>query len=227
MTKLLSLFFLALAVSVGAADKSYHPQIVPAEFQATVDNPFYPFVPGTTLKYLEKSGGATSTNTITVTRDTKVILGVTCVVVHETVARNGRIAEDDYKWLAQHKDGAVWCFGTAAKETSPGGRVSTEGSWEAGIKGAQPGILMPGRPQPGQPYRQEYLYNVAENMAQIVATNETATVPAGRFNGCVKTREWSMMEAGTELKWYARGVGIVKEVATSGDQVVLMSISRE
>ena len=225
--RLLPLLVLGLAVSVSAADKSYQPQIVPAEFQATVDNPYFPFVPGTTWKYVEKSGGATSTNTVTVTHDTKVIMGVACVVVHETVARNGRIAEDDYKWLAQHANGAVWCFGAAARETSPGGRISTEGSWEAGVKGAQPGILMPGHPEPGKPFRQEYLYNVAENMAQIVATNETVTVPAGTFSGCVKTREWSMMEAGTELKWYARGVGVVKEVATSGDQVVLMSISQE
>jgi len=220
-------FLLGLAVSVGAADKSYQPQIVPAEFQATVDNPFYPFMPGTTWKYLEKSGGATSTNTITVTRDTKVIMGVKCLVVHETVARNGRIAEDDYKWLAQHKDGTVWCFGTVAKETSPGGRVSTEGSWEAGVKGAQPGILMPGEPRPGKPYRQEYLYNVAENMGQIVATNETVAVPAGTFTGCVKIREWSMLEAGTELKWYAKGIGIVKEIATAGDSVVLLSVTCE
>ena len=227
MKKVISICLLGLAVSAGAADKSYRPQIVPEEFQATVDNPFYPFVPGTTLKYLEKSGGATSTNTITVTRDTKAIMGVACVVVHETVARNGRIAEDDYKWVAQHKDGTVWCFGTAAKETSPGGKVSTEGSWEAGVKGAQPGILMPGHPQPGKPYRQEYLYNVAENKAQIIATNETVTVTAGTFAGCVKTKEWSMLEAGTELKWYAKGVGVVKEVATAGDLVVLVSISRE
>ena len=225
--RFLPLLLLGLVLPVGAADKSYHPQIVPAEFQATVDNPFYPFVPGTTWKYIEKSGGATSTNMITVTRDTKVIVGVTCVVVHETVARNGRIAEEDYKWVAQHNDGTVWCFGTAAKETSPGGKVSTEGSWEAGVKGAQPGILMPGHPQPGKPYRQEYLYNVAENKAQIIATNETVTVPAGTFAGCVKTKEWSMLEAGTEIKWYARGIGIVKEVATAGDLVVLVSVTHE
>jgi len=225
--KFLPLFLLGLAVWAVAADKSYRPQIVPAEFQATVDNPFYPFMPGTTWNYVEKSGGATSTNTITVTHDIKMIMGVTCVVVHETVTRNGRMAEDDYKWVAQHKDGAVWCFGTAARETSPGGRVSTEGSWEAGVKGAQPGILMPGHPQPGKPYRQEFLYNVAENMGQIVATNEGVTVPAGTFTGCVKTREWSMLEAGTELKWYARGVGIVKEIATAGDVVVLVSVTHE
>ncbi len=227
MMSLLPICLLGLAVSVSAADKTYQPQIVPSEFQAKVDNPFYPFVPGTTWVYLEKSGGATSTNTITVTHDTKVIMGVTCVVVHETVARNRRIAEDDYKWVAQHRDGSVWCFGTAAKETSPGGLVSTEGSWEAGVKDAQPGILLPGQPQPGKPYRQEYLYNVAENMAQIVATNETVTVPAGTFTGCVKTKEWSMLEAGTELKWYANDVGVVKEISTAGDQVVLVFITRE
>jgi hypothetical protein len=105
--KFVPLFLLGLAVSAGAADKSYHPQIVPEEFKATVDNPFCPFVPGTTWVYLEKSGGATSTNTITVTHDTKIIMGVTCVVVHEMVARNHRIAEDDYKWIAQRKDGTV------------------------------------------------------------------------------------------------------------------------
>jgi hypothetical protein len=227
VTRFLTVFFLGLVVSVVAADKSYQPQIVPAEFRLAGDNPFYPFVPGTTWKYVEKSGGATSTNTITATHDTKLIMGVTCVVVHETVRRNGRIAEDDYTWVAQHKDGTVWCFGTAAKETSPGGKVSTEGSWEAGIRGAQPGVLMPGLPQPGKPYRQEYLYSVAENMAQIVATNESVTVPAGTFTGCVKTKEWSMLEAGMELKWYAKGVGVVKEIATAGDSAVLISITRE
>ena len=228
MKRIISICLLGgLVIPVGAVDKSYQPQIVPAEFQATVDNPFYPFSPGTTLSYIEKSGGATSTNTIAVTHDTKVIMGVTCVVIHETAARNGRIAEDDYRWVAQHRDGTVWCFGTAAKETSPGGRVSTEGSWEAGIDGAQPGILMPGQPQPGKPYRQEYLYNVAENKAQIIATNETVMVPAGTFAGCVKTKEWSMLEAGTEHKWYAKGVGVVKEIATAGDLVVLISIKRE
>jgi hypothetical protein len=225
--RFLPLVFLSLTVSVSAADKSYQPQIVPADFQTNVDNPFYPFAPGTTWTYLEKSGGAISTNRITVTHDTKVVMGVTCVVVQETVARNHRIAEDDHKWVAQHKDGTVWCFGTAVKDTSPGGKVSTEGSWEAGVKGAQPGILMPGQPQPGKPYRQEYLYNVAENKAQIVATNETVTVPAGMFTGCVKSKEWSMLEAGTELKWYAKGTGIVKEIATAGDSVVLLSVTHE
>jgi hypothetical protein len=201
--------------------------VLAADFQATVDNPFYPLVPGTTLTYIEKSGGVTSTNVTTVRHDTKVIMGVTCLVVRDTVTRNGRVAEETYNWFAQHKDGTVWHFGAASREISPGGRVSIEGSWEAGVKGAQPGIVMPARPKPGEPYRQQYARNVAVDMAQIVATNETATVPAGTFTGCVKTKEWSMLEAGTEMKWYAKGVGVVKEVATAGDLVVLVSITRE
>ena len=219
MTRILSLLVLVLA--------AYNPQIEPADFQATVDNAYYPLAPGTTLTYVEKSGGATSTNVITVSHDTKTVMGVTCVVVRDTVTRNGRLAEETYNWFAQHKDGAVWHFGATNKETSPGGRVSTEGSWEAGVKAALPGIVMPAQPTPGEPYRQQYARNVAEDMVQIVATNETVTVPAGTFTGCVKTKEWSMLEAGTELKWYAKGVGVVKEVANAGDLVVLVSITRE
>src|SRR5437870_137502 len=161
--------------------------ILAADFQATVDKPYYPLVPGTTLTYVEKSGGVTSTNLTAVTQETKVIMGVTCVVLRATGTRHGRIAEETHNWFAQHKDGTVWHFGAAVKETSPGGRVSIEGSWEAGIQGAQPGIVMPGHPTLGPPYRQQYARNVAEGMAQIVATNETVTVPAGTFTGCVKT----------------------------------------
>ena len=215
---------ISLLVIVLAA---YSPRIDPAEFSTTVDNPYHPLVPGTTLKYLERSGGITSEDVTTVTRETKVVLGVTCVVVRDTVTRNGRLAEDTYNWFAQHKDGTVWHFGATTREISASGRVSIEGSWEAGVKGAQPGIVMPAHPAPGEPYRQQYVRNVAEDMAQVVATNETVTVPAGTFTGCVKTKEWSMLEAGTELKWYAKGVGVVKEVATAGDLVVLVSVKRE
>src|SRR6266850_7304598 len=135
--------------AMGARDTAYHPQIDPANFQTTVDNPYYPLVPGTTLTYIETSGGEKSENKVTVTHDTKMIMGVKCVVVHDTVTKNGRLAEDTWDWLAQDKEGAVWYFGEATREISPGGQVSTQGSWEAGIKGVQPGILMPAHPTSG------------------------------------------------------------------------------
>jgi hypothetical protein len=213
-------------VALGGRDTSYHPQIDPADFQATVDNPYFPLVPGTTLKYVENSGGETSETEITVLSETRVVMAVTCAVVRDRVKENGVVKEETFDWYAQDKQGTVWQFGTAAKEFKSGGRVSMEGSWEAGVKDAQPGIIMPGNPKPGKPYRQQYARDEAEDMAQVIALDESVTVPAGSFTGCVRTKEWSLLEAGTEKKWYAKGVGLVRTESTGGEITVLVSITR-
>src|SRR5258705_6687719 len=179
----LSLLALIVAASVGCEamglkKADYNPKINPADFQTKVDNPYYPLVPGTVLKYSEKSDGETLENIITVTSDTKMIVGVKCVVVHDVVMANGKVKEDTYDWLAQHKDGTVWYFGEDTTEFKPGHVKTTVGSWEAGVNGAQPGVIMPAKPKPGEPYRQEYGLGVAEDMGQIVAIGESVTVPA-------------------------------------------------
>ena len=220
----ISIVVLASAFVIGG--EPYRPVIDPANFQSKVDNPYFPLVPGTNLKYQEKGGGETGEKEITVTSETKEILGVKCVAVHDVVAQKGEVKEDTYDWYAQDKQGTVWYFGEATREFKAGGRVSHEGSWEAGVKGAQPGIVMPGDPKPGKPYRQEYSPNIAEDMGQVTATNETVTVPAGTFNGCVKIKEWSMLESGNEYQWYAKGVGVVRTQNTAREMSTLISIKR-
>ena len=212
------------ATGLRAAD--YHPTINPLDFKSTIDNPYYPQVPGTVLTYTETDGGEVKVNEITVTHDTKMVMGVLCVVVHDVVKSKGRVAEDTYDWLAQDKDGTVWYFGEDTKEISPGGLVSTLGSWEAGINGCQPGILLPGHPGPGDPYRQEYGLGIAEDMGQVVAIAQSVKVPAGTFKDCVKTKDWSLLESGHENKWYARGVGVVREFGTDGAETVLTAITQ-
>jgi hypothetical protein len=220
------------AISIGcvaleARDTSYHPAIDPAEFSAIVDNPYFPLVPGTTFHYLEKSRFETVTTTFTVTHEKRRVMGVDCVVVHDVAMLDGRISEDTYDWFAQRKDGSVWYFGEETKEISPGGKVSTLGSWEAGVDDALPGLIMSAAPEPGKPYRQEYLAGVAEDMAQVVALGEVVTSPLGTYRDTVKTRDWSMLEPGNEFKWYARGIGVVKETGTAGEIVTLESIGHE
>lgn len=232
-TVIASLAVVGLAMGAGmrpAAGKEhrggYDPHIDPANFVAAVDNPYFPLVPGTTFKLLEKQGRRVSENTIAVTFDTKVITGVTCTVVRDQVMENGVMKEDTYDWYAQDKEGNVWYFGEDTKEVHDHGRLSTEGSWQAGVNGAQPGIMMPGHPAPGKPYRQEYGKGVAEDMGQIVAVNDSVSVPYGRFTDCVRTREWSLLEAGTERKWYARGIGIVRTESTEKEVAELVSVAR-
>lgn len=223
----LHLAFLLFAVSSLFAGERYRPVIVPTNFTHVVDNPYFPLVPGTTATFIEKDGRDRIEIRTTVTRDTKMIMGVKCVVVHDTVMLDGKLLEDTYDWYAQDKEGAVWYFGEATKEFKIGGRVFTEGSWEAGVKGAQPGIVMPARPRVGERYRMEYAANEAEDVGRIAALDETITVPFGTFKECVRTREWSMLESGTSTKWYAKGVGLVRDESASGEVATLISLTRE
>ena len=233
-------FLLIAAVSFTVADMSataaektkkaaanYKPAINPAEFTNVVDNPFFPLVPGTTFVFEERDRRERRENKVTVTDETKTVMGVKCVVVHDTLTLDGVLLEDTFDWYAQDNRGNVWYFGEATREFKPGGRVSKAGSWEAGVQGAQPGIIMQASPKPGEPYRQEYFVGEAEDMGQVTATGETVTVPFGTMKDCVRTKDWSLLESGSEKKWYARGIGLVRAESTSGEVSTLVSITKK
>ncbi len=191
-------------------DTTYQPAIDPASFVAAVDNPLFPLVPGTTWTYAEGSGVVTTT----VTEDTKIIMGVTCVVVHDTLTDGGQIVEDTFDWYAQDESGAVWYFGEDTKEYEQGVVSSTAGSWTGGVDGALPGILIPATPKVGDPeYRQEYYACEAEDVGQVVAVDEAVTVPFGSYTGCLKTHDTSKIEPTvSETKFYCPDVGLVLSV---------------
>ena len=218
---------LLLACFTAFAAEPYRPAIDSANFTHIVNNPWFPLTPGTSATFMEQIGREKRENKVTVTHETKIIMGVKCVVVHDTVTRDGAVIEDTLDWYAQDKQGTVWYFGEATREFKSGGRVSTEGSWEAGVNGAQPGIVMPAHPRIGERYRQEYHSGVAEDISQIVALDETVTVASGTYKGCVRTREWSMLESGTSKKWYAKGVGLVRAESTDGEVTTLVSLTRK
>lgn len=232
MRRLLPLLPVALAsgaglscVALGLRPADYHPQVDPADFREIIDNAFFPLVPGTVARYVEKEGDETTEREVTVTSDTRVVMGVSCVVVHEAVSTDGVLEEDTTSWFAEDEQGAVWFFGEDTRQIGPDGVVSTEGSWEAGVDGAQPGVVMPGRPEPGEPYRQGYRFGVMEDMAQVVALDQSVIVPAGTYAGCVETSDWSLLEAGSEMKWYAAGVGLVRS-ESHADVETLVSLTR-
>ncbi len=153
-----------------------------------------------------------------VTHDTKRIMGVECVVVNDKATENGELIEQTLDWYAQDKEGNVWYFGEDSKESENGKVTSTEGSWEAGKDGAKPGIMMQAHPKVGQSYRQEYYKGVAEDMAQVLSFNESASVPYGSFDHLLVTRDWNPLEPGQEVvrKYYAAGVGKIMEVPAKG-----------
>ena len=220
LASLLPAMLLASTVPVGAMPLQ---QIDPGNFVSTIDNPYFPLAPGTTFTYRGETEGVPTRNVTIVTNDTKVILGVTTIVVHDQVYENGVLAEDTFDWYAQDKAGNVWYFGEDTKELDENGNViSTEGTWEAGVNGAEPGIVMEAHPKKVDKYQQEFAADVAEDMAQVIGFVDSFCVSYGCFNNVLVTKEWTPLEKGVvENKYYAKGVGFIySEMVKGGDETL-------
>jgi hypothetical protein len=141
---------------------------------------------------------------------------------------DGELIEDTEDWYAQDLQGNVWYLGEDSKEYQDGQVVSTAGSWEAGVDGAEAGILMLADPEPGDRYRQEYYEGEAEDMARVHRDDVTVTVPGGTFTGVLQILEWTPLQPGHRAyKYYAPGVGLVLEASASGhDRVELVAVTR-
>ena len=206
---------LAVQTADAAAAGSVSLPFDPANFAHGVENPYFPLIPGMIQTYRQETPAGVETNTVEVTRQTKMILGVRTTVVHDQVFLEGSLKEDTFDWYASDKDGNVWYLGEDTNELGP--PVSTTGSWEAGQGGAQAGIIMLAHPMMGDTYYQENAPGVVADQARVKSLNETAVVPLGTFTGCVKTQEWTPIEPGNRAyRYFASGFGTVLEVPNHG-----------
>jgi hypothetical protein len=210
-----------VAVLAAASEEParYAPRIDPAAFTTRIDNPYLPLRPGMRWIYEGRSGDGSERKVVEVTDETRVILGVPCVVVKDTVTLEGQLYEETVDWFAQDRNGTVWNFGEATRKRAGDGQFTPAGSWEAGVGGALPGVVMTADPRPGGSYRQEYLPGEAEDMAQVIRATERLTVPFGSYVQVVVTRDWSPLDpAVVEHKHYAPGIGLIREEAVEGDE---------
>jgi hypothetical protein len=198
----------------------------PSNFVPLIDNPYLPQTPGTAYHYRSETPDGVETNDVIITRDTKQILGVAVTVVHDQVFLDGELTEDTFDWEAQDKQGNVWYFGEDSKEIENGQVVSTEGSWEAGVNGAHPGIIMLAHPKTGATYVQEDAPDVAEDRAKALSLKAKVDVPYGSFDHCLQTMEWSLLELGVrEHKFYCPGTGFVEEEQPKGGRIASELVS--
>jgi hypothetical protein len=193
----------------------------PAKFTTQIDNPYWPMKVGSRWTYRETdSEGTVQRVEVTVTNRTrKIANGVTARVVRDVVTENGVPVEITDDWYAQDEAGNVWYLGEATTEYENGKPVSTAGSFEAGVDGAQPGVIVPARPRVGMRYRQEYYQGHAEDRGEILSLREQVEVPLGFFGKgkVVMTRDLNPLEPKVlEYKFYVRGIGPVLSVGVSG-----------
>jgi hypothetical protein len=216
----------------------YTVNLTPADFVDVIDNPYFPLPAGTKWEYEIRNGNnPTQTDTLEVLKEKRAVNGVQATVVRDTVSvpapgtvsSGNQIVEDTFDWFAQDKYGNVWYVGESVDNYIGGILVSHAGSWEWGVDGALPGIIMWAEPSAhlNEEYRQEYYVGKAEDMGQVLSVTESLTVPFGSFDQVVKTLDFSNIETGKEQKFYAPGIGLLKEMDVNGkEEVVLIKLTQ-
>jgi hypothetical protein len=202
---------------------NYAPNIDPSNFVDMVDNPYFPLKPGRTWVYEGKSPEGTERVEDTVLKETKQVMGVECVVLRDRVWKQSELVEETFDWHAQDKNGNVWYFGENSRETENGKLVRSKGSWEAGVDGAKPGIIMPADPKVGDSYREEYYPGHATDAAEVISLdgaelNDAVSTPYDSFSkNVLVTKAWNPLEPNIlEHKYYVPGVGLIGEVKVTG-----------
>jgi hypothetical protein len=217
----------AVAVIDPGDGGDYAPAIDPADFVDVIDNPYLPLADGARWVYEAETEDGLERIEVVVTGEHREVMGVSTVVVRDTETLDGEVVEDTDDWFAQDREGNVWYFGEDTTSYENGQPDSTEGSWEAGVDGALPGIVMLAEPTVGAAYRQEFYEGEAEDMGEVVRIGDSESVPFGSFDDLVVTEDWTPLEPDVvENKYYARGIGLILEVETdTGTRVELIEHS--
>jgi hypothetical protein len=200
------------------AGRDYHPHIEPADFSPNVTNPYFPLTPGRTLVYTGSKDGQKALNLFTATSRTRLVNGVRTRVVEDRLYLNNVLHERTSDYYTQDRCGNVWYFGEDTAELDSGGKVvSTEGTWHAGVDGAQPGVFIQAHPQVGRRFRQEWYQGHAEDVFKVLSRSAAITVPYGSFHHALRTEETTALEPDVvDNKYYVKGIGEVAELSVRG-----------
>lgn len=144
-----------------------------------------------------------------------MIQGVRATVVSDRAFDGGKLIQTTKDWYAQDDQGRVWYLGEATKSFADG-QVSTAGSWEAGVNGAKPGVVMFPKGQLNRPYYQEYFVGEAEDVGSLLDRGSRVVIGKRHFRHVRITKDITALDPHVfELKFYAPGVGLVLELGTS------------
>lgn len=204
-----------------------------------IDNAWWPLVPGTVFTYEAESEDGCETSIMTVTSLVKrwprlrgnPYSRIRARVVHDAEYLNeacdgelGDLMEDTYDWYAQDIFDNIWYLGEYTVAYDHEGECDNwvdendedagceDGSFQAGIDGAEAGIVMLGDPQKGDYYSQEYYEDEAEDMGKVLNFVPVSSdyIAPYEFDGCLKTKEWTPLEPGSvEHKYYCMPVGLI------------------
>lgn len=141
---------------------------------------------------------------------------VEALVVEDRELAAGKLAEITLDYFAQDDAGNVYYLGEDVDQYQDGKVSGHSGGWLLGKDTQTPGLLLPAHPKIGDKFRSEDVPKITTEADKVVSVSETVTVPAGTFHNCVKIEEHAS-DGTTEYKYYAPGIGCIKEADSDGE----------
>lgn len=202
----------------------------------SITNPYMPFEPGAVKVFAGRSDGVPVVVADLYLEDTRVFeLGgepVECAILQETEFEDGEVVEISRNYFAQADDGGVFYFGEVVDDYEDGEITGHGGSWLVGgpspsdppetATATAPALFMPHDPEVGDSWKPEDLFPFVDETVTLLDDDAKVNVPAGKYEDCLKVQESSQLSSGTELKWYAPGVGVVR-VKGKGETLRLLA----
>ena len=175
----------------------------PADFVSVIDNPRFPLAAGSHWTY--ESGAITAS--VTVDDEAREIAGVSTTAASTVVERGGQ-TETTTRYYAQDRAGNVWSFGADLEGVD---------EWQAGVTGAQAGLVMPATPRVGDGFVQQYAAGVAEARSAVLDVAASVSSPYDSWTDAVEIRETTALDPTTEaVRFHAPGVGLVRTESSDG-----------
>ena len=194
-----------------------------------INNKFFKLPEGRKLVYEgETLEDGTEKVEISISGETKDILGVKTLIYLDKVWLDDELIEETKDYLAQDIYGNVWYFGEDVNNYEDGELLDHEGAWLAGVDGAQPGIWIKSSHLTGDSYRQEYYKGKAEDMRDVSSIGEPVQIALGSYTDCVKMYDWTPLEPDAkEFKHYCSEVGamVLETKPDTGESLELISIN--
>jgi hypothetical protein len=179
-----------------------------ADLAPTGNNPYLTIQPGRVLKLAHGKDRLT----VSILNETKTVDGVIAGVLEEREEKDGQLIEVSRNFFATDRNtGDVYYFGEDVDNYKNGKIINHESAWLAGKRGARFGLMIPGKPKVGDKFYQEIAPNVALDRVEVVSVDQTVKTPAGTFHHCVHLRETTPLESDVSHKYYAPGIGMIKD----------------
>ncbi len=179
-----------------------------ADLAPTGSNAYLAIQPGRVLRLAH----GTDRLTVSILSETSTVDGITTGVLEEREEKDGQLIEVSRNFFAtDQKTGDVYYFGEDVDNYKDGKIINHDSAWLSGRNGARFGLMIPGKPKVGDKFYQEIAPSVALDRVEVVSVDATVKTPAGTFRHCVHLRETTPLDPDVSHKYYAPGIGMIKD----------------